>query len=324
MEPAQTPRRRRSDVYHQAAEPEAIPAQAVQAAPPQPVSPAAQPVFSNPWEAQPVPVQPQEASAPSQPAMSRRERPPRTPAPQEQPMERPPKAVRREEKAPLPRWLTWSIAGGVLLLVLLLTAGWLMQGYLQRQEEARVQAHETLLANHPLSYRELIERYAAENNLQPAYVAAIILNESSYRTDAESGVGARGLMQVMEDTAEWIAHKLGVDDYSFDMLWDAETNIRFGCWYLGWLSELFGGDPVAVTAAYHAGQGQVSTWLADSTISPDGRTLQVERMPEGNTKIYAGRVTQAYAIYDALYYHALNSNPDSDTADGDYAAGTGN
>ena len=158
-----------------------------------------------------------------------------------------------------------------------------------------------------------IEQYAAENNLQPAYVAAIIRNESSFRTNAESSVGARGLMQVMEDTAEWIAHKLDVKEYSYDMLWDAETNIRFGCWYLGWLSKLFRGDPVAVTAAYHAGQGQVNTWLGDSAISSDGSTIALENLPEGNTKTYVERVTRTYAVYDALCYHMFN--PDGSAAD---------
>lgn len=237
-------------------------------------------------------------------------------------MERPAQAVRRKEAEPLPRALPAGIIIAILLLTVLLTTSWLMQGYLIRQEDARVQAHQRLMDEHPISWRAMIEHYAAENNLQPAYVAAIILNESSYRTNAESSVHARGLMQLMEDTAEWIAHKLDVPNYSFEMLWDAETNIRFGCWYLGWLSELFDGDPAAVTAAYHAGQGQVAAWLANPAISPDGRTLQIDRMPEGNTKIYTGRVTRAYAIYDALYFHALNRDADS-SADADTVGSTG-
>ncbi len=66
---------------------------------------------------------------------------------------------------------------------------------------ARVAAQQKLLDAHPYSYRELIEREAEANNLQPAFVAAIVLNESSFNPGAESSVGARGLMQMMPDTA---------------------------------------------------------------------------------------------------------------------------
>ena len=97
----------------------------------------------------------------------------------------------------------------------------------------------------------------AMNVLAPAYVAAIIRNESSFQPRAESAVGARGLMQLMPDTAEWIAHKLGVEGYAFERMYDPASNIRFGCWYLNYLSKMFLGNPVCVTAAYHAGQGQV-------------------------------------------------------------------
>ena len=114
-------------------------------------------------------------------------------------------------------------------------------------------------------------------------------------------------MQLMPDTAEWIAHKLGMDsDWDVDKLWDPETNIRFGCWYFSYLNGLFSGDPVTVASAYHTGQGQVSSWLENSTYAPDGKALSLEAMPDGPTKTYAGRVTRDYGIYDKLYFHAFN------------------
>ena len=211
----------------------------------------------------------------------------------------------------MPCWLTLSLVVLFFACLSMVAAQSLMSAYLVRQAQARADAHQALLDAHPLSYRPYIEQYAAQYNLQPAYVSSIILNESSYRTNAESNVGARGLMQLMPDTAEWIAHKLDVSNYDFSQLWEAETNIRFGCWYLNYLADLFDGDPVAVTAAYHAGQGQVSRWLSDRTISPDGATIQVANLIDGPTKVYAGRVTKDYAIYDALYYHSFNTAPDA-------------
>ncbi|MGN0746937.1 MAG: hypothetical protein ACI4ML_09715, partial [Aristaeellaceae bacterium] len=72
--------------------------------------------------------------------------------------------------------------------------------------------------------------------------------------------------------------------------------------------KLFRGDPVAVACAYHAGQSTVASWLSDRSISPDGITLPLENLPNGPTKTYAGRVTQDYGIYDALYFHVFNQD----------------
>ena len=232
------------------------------------------------------------------------------------PVERPaPPKAREMQAAPeqaetppvkTPKLLIILAVIAVLLCGGLYLGGRVMTTWLTRQEEARQAAHQRLLDAHPLQYREWIERYAAENNLQPAFVAAIILNESSYNPKAESNVGARGLMQVMEDTGSWIADRLNERNYTFYQLWDPETNIRFGCWYLGYLSRMFGGDPVSVCSAYHAGQGTISRWLQNSEYSEDGRTLSVDRLPDGPTKVYAGRVTKAYAVYDKIYWNSFN------------------
>lgn len=197
----------------------------------------------------------------------------------------------------LPLWLTWTIVGLCIVLLGLLAAHYLMQAYLTtRAEEWETARQNTLSYYHivegesgnSITYQPLIERYAAEYNLRPAFVAAIIRNESSFRTDAESSVGARGLMQLMPDTAEWIAGKIGDSNYSFDHLYDAETNIRYGCWYLNYLSKLFRGDAVLVSSAYHAGQTTVTRWLSDKGISSDGVTIPVDKLPDGPTKQYAG------------------------------------
>lgn len=225
----------------------------------------------------------------------------------------------------LPVWLTWTIVGLCIMLLGLLAAHYLMQAYLTtRAEEWETARQNTLSYYHvvegengnSITYQSLIERYAAEYNLRPAFVAAIIRNESSFRTDAESSVGARGLMQLMPDTAEWIAGKIGDSNYSFDHLYDAETNIRYGCWYLNYLSKLFRGDAVLVSSAYHAGQTTVTRWLSDKSISSDGVTIPVDKLPDGPTKQYAGRVTTSYGIYEALLYPNESAEA-AGAADGD-------
>ena len=232
-------------------------------------------------------------------------------------MERPKAPARRARSTPewrMPPWLTGCLTGMLLLVMVLLAAQGLMQAYLKQRAGEREAAYQRVVDSHPIYYKDLIEQYAAENNLKPAFVAAIILNESSFRTDAESSVGARGLMQLMPDTAEWIADKLDMDYFHFDFMYDAEMNIRFGTWYLGYLSRLFRGDPVSVASAYHAGQGTVTRWLSDESKTRDGVSLNLDSLSDGPTKTYAGRVTQAYAIYEALYYPQPDGD-DGGTAD---------
>ena len=212
----------------------------------------------------------------------------------------------------LPVWLTWSVTLSFLLVLGLTAIYWLMQAYLVTQENERLAAYQRVLNNYHITeqtdgsltvtWQEHIEKYAAQYNLQPAFVMAIIRNESSFRTNAESNVGARGLMQLMPDTAEWIAGKLDDDSYTFDRMWDAETNIRYGCWYLGYLTRLFHGDAELVSAAYHAGQTTVTQWLSDRTKSADGVSLNLDQLTDGPTKQYIGRVTQTYGIYQSLLY----------------------
>lgn len=211
---------------------------------------------------------------------------------------------------PSPRRSEWKMPAPIVTALVLaffiflgmFTATSLMKAYLKQQGDARTAAYERVMDRHPLVYRDAIEKSAAEFNLEPAFVAAIIMNESSFRPTAESSVGARGLMQLMPDTAEWIAHKLKVESYSFERMFDPESNIRFGCWYLNYLSGLFRGEPHCVAAAYHAGQGQITAWLSDPARSDDGITLNMDGIPDGPTKSYIGRVTQDYGIYQALYF----------------------
>ncbi len=214
----------------------------------------------------------------------------------------------------MPRWLKISLVSLAAVLAVSLTSFILMRAWLTRQSDLHRQEQLSIDQQYPLEYREEIRRISREYNLSPALIASVIRNESSFRPRVESSVGARGLMQIMPETAEWIAHKLKTDNYSFEMLYDPETNIRFGCWYLNYLSTLFHGDPLCVVCAYHAGQGEISTWLSNPSISSDGLTMSVDRLPEGPTKTYAGRVTRDYGIYQAKYFSPVLPDP-ADSAD---------
>ena len=187
--------------------------------------------------------------------------------------------------------------GGMLPWLLLIVlavglGGWYLYG--QHQEELLRRT----LAEYPLAYREQIQRYAAEQGLEPAYIAAIIRSESSFHADATSNVNAQGLMQIMPETGEWIAGKFN-ETYVEGCLYDPETNIKYGCWYMGWLIDRYNGDKACASAAYHSGQGTVDGWLQDPNYSADGRTLSV--IPGENASIYVERVLERYEKYKEFY-----------------------
>lgn len=214
-------------------------------------------------------------------------------------------APRHLPESPLSSLPTPVRFGALTLALILLIVGSvsITRTYLAHQEERRrLEAEAAERAQHPLYYADTITTYADAQELDPALVAAVILCESSYDPKAESRLGARGLMQLMPDTAEWVAHKLGEDgaDYSFDNLYDPQTNIRFGTWYLGYLSRRFNGDATKIVCAYHAGQGNVDSWLKNPQYSSDGVTLDV--IPTQDTATYASRVLRARDIYRKYYF----------------------
>ena len=148
----------------------------------------------------------------------------------------------------------------------------------------------------PMKYEKFIERYAAEYGLDKHLVSGVIYAESGFDTKAHSGL-ARGLMQLTDETADWIAAEMGID-YEYDMAEKPETNIKMGCYYLAHLIQKYENTETAL-AAYNAGMGNVSKWLSDEEYSSDGHTLS--KIPYGETERYVKRVKIFTNIYQKLY-----------------------
>lgn len=150
---------------------------------------------------------------------------------------------------------------------------------------------------YPFPFREFVEEHAERYALDPLLVAAVIREESGFDPAARSGVGARGLMQLMPRTAEWAAPKAGVRDFEVSDLADPETNIRLGCWYLAYLSRQFEGDLPMMLAAYNGGEGNVARWRKARGHEADD--VLTAAFPE--TRRYVKRGLTTYRNYQLLY-----------------------
>ncbi len=150
---------------------------------------------------------------------------------------------------------------------------------------------------YPIHYADFVEVYSKQNNLSEFFVYAVIKCESNFDKDAVSYADARGLMQLLPSSFEWLMTKTG-EELSEEMMFDPETSIKYGCYLYGMFLEEFGSEREAV-AAYHAGPGNVRKWLKDDRYSADGKTLY--EIPFDNTKTYVERVMQTKEIYEKLY-----------------------
>ena len=190
-------------------------------------------------------------------------------------------AGRRKKQRNL--WQLW-IALGLAIIILALLA---LVGYPYAKKLA-----------YPLKYEAYITEYAEANGLDPYLVCGVIHTESHFDIEAESRVGAVGLMQIMPDTGEWIAKKMSIKDYSVAKLKDPETNIRMGCWYLKYLMDRFDGDMTLVLAGYNAGPNRVTQWLGDEKYSQDGKLTDI---PYRETEEYVKKVENAKEMYKSYY-----------------------
>ena len=157
-----------------------------------------------------------------------------------------------------------------------------------------------LVGGAPFQYRfcghqGLIEHWAVERSLDPLWVAAVVKSESGFRADARSAVGALGLMQLMPETAEWLAELEGIASPGPDQLLEPELNIRLGTLYLAILLERYSGDRVAALAAYNAGPSTVARWR------PNEMPMRVSQIGYPETRHYVQRVTDYHRRLTRFY-----------------------
>ena len=164
----------------------------------------------------------------------------------------------------------------------------------------RTRAEVDLDQRFPTPFRRQVVARTREIGLDAAYVYGLIRQESRFITDARSGVGASGLMQVMPGTAKVVARRLGID-YRPDMLTDRDANLMLGTSYLKFVLDDFGGSEALAAAAYNAGPGRPRRWREGPVLEP---AIWAENIPFAETRDYVKKV-----LSNRLYYAAVLGMP---------------
>ncbi len=152
---------------------------------------------------------------------------------------------------------------------------------------------------YPMYYQQEVYRYALKNNLNPFLVAGVIRTESKYNPTARSPKGARGLMQLMPTTANWIAAQNKLTVLSDQDLYNPDLNIKLGTWYLSELLNEFHNNEILALAAYNGGRGNVKDWMRRFQWTYD--FTEIDKIPFPETRDFVHRVQKSKEKYQYLY-----------------------
>jgi soluble lytic murein transglycosylase len=150
----------------------------------------------------------------------------------------------------------------------------------------------------PLRHDDIIRQQAADKNLDPALIAAVIYEESRFR-DQTSHAGARGLMQLTPDTADFIARRSGGVRFTQSDLATPQINISYGAWFLRYLIDHYAGNETLAIAAYNAGQTNVDGWVQRAGGPEEFDTARHIPFPE--TRAYVSNVQERRGEYREHY-----------------------
>ncbi|MDX6645736.1 MAG: soluble lytic murein transglycosylase [Miltoncostaeaceae bacterium] len=152
---------------------------------------------------------------------------------------------------------------------------------------------------YPLEYTQTIRTESARHNLDPAFVAAVIYRESKFVPDSRSSRGAVGLMQLLPPTAEFISAQPNRPSAPPDRLTDPDVNIAYGTWYLRYLIDRYGTQPLAL-AAYNGGESNLQKWMGRARA--EGRPFRVpEDIAFPETRHFVRDVGATEGIYRRAY-----------------------
>ena len=160
-----------------------------------------------------------------------------------------------------------------------------------------VQLHDFNL-RYPAPYRESMQENLQKHGLEEAWVYGLMRQESRFATMAKSDVGAAGLMQIMPDTARWVARQIGMKGYRRGLIHQLDVNIKLGTYYMKTVSHQFDDNPVLASAAYNAGPTRARQWRGSQ---PMEGAIYVETIPFDETRDYVKKVLSNTMYYSKLF-----------------------
>jgi soluble lytic murein transglycosylase len=193
----------------------------------------------------------------------------------------------------------------IVLTIAVLIAGLLVVHIIRPAWYVRLLPASIVRHMYPLNHGANIVESARKYRLDPALVAAVIYEESRFRQSTVSSRGAIGLMQLLPSTAREIARNTGGEKFVVGDLTDARINILYGCNYLRYLLDQFGGSTTAAVAAYNAGVANVREWIARQ----GGRPLRSADIPFAETRSYVSHVSLTTTVYRRAYGAELGAAP---------------
>jgi soluble lytic murein transglycosylase len=150
----------------------------------------------------------------------------------------------------------------------------------------------------PIGYQDVIREQAAAKHLDPALIAAVIYAETKF-DPRTSSAGAEGLMQILPQTALFLAHRSGATRFHVSDLGTPQVNIAYGSYYLRYLLDEYHGSRLLAVAAYNGGEANVNQWVAHARSA--GARFTIGDIPFPETRAYVQRVLQAQHDYRATY-----------------------
>ncbi|ADE10406.1 lytic transglycosylase domain-containing protein [Sideroxydans lithotrophicus] len=160
-----------------------------------------------------------------------------------------------------------------------------------------VQLHDFNL-RYPAPYRDAMQENLHKHGLEEAWVYGLMRQESRFATKAKSDVGAAGLMQIMPDTARWVARQIGMKGYRKGLIHQLDVNIKLGTFYMKTVSHQFDDNPVLASAAYNAGPTRARQWCGTQ---PMEGAIYVETIPFDETRDYVRKVLSNTMYYSKLF-----------------------
>ena len=159
---------------------------------------------------------------------------------------------------------------------------------------------------YPIYFPELIFENAAEMNVDPMLLCAVIRQESMFEGNAASWANAHGLMQIIPATGRYIAKNFGIDDFSMEMLYIPENSIKFGSWYLADLYNKNEKRYVRALAGYNGGPMNIKRWLDLTFVGRDD--VFAEKVTYKETRQYLKKVLGNYQYYQNLWGNFFEKN----------------